>query len=96
MTDTVFVFLSPASAWSRATSVLVGPESVYDNCEEADCGTPDWIFEMGFRYGFLTSDIYQVYVSAWIENDGADTFENFCRCMSNYVTIDALTFPHTI
>ena len=91
--DDTFVFLKQTPNWLRTENVFLGSEAVYDDCEETECGTPDWIFEKGYRYGFLSSDISETYDMVWVANDGPDTFENFCTCMSNFVTNDALTFP---
>jgi hypothetical protein len=87
-----FIFLKISPTWSRTETALLGAEEVYDDCEETDCGTPDWIFEKGFCAAFVSSDINHVF-GTWIENGGADTYENFQLCMSNFLTNDALTFP---
>lgn len=88
-----YIFFSADFSWLPGDRVIVSPESVYDDDDVSDCDTPIKLFNKGYRYRLIISEVTDAYDDTWLINGGADKLENFNRCLRNYLENDSFLFP---
>lgn len=88
-----FIFFPEGLGWRPEERIVTAAEAIYFEEEIVDDDTPLNLFRQGWRLALTMQEIRAACEDVWLGNGGADTLENFNRCLKHFLENDGFLFP---